>query len=69
MRIRILLILCISAFQLVAGVSGEIYTNGYHDLVANTLNAVSGLAASNNEPLIKIAASIAALIVRFKINW
>ena len=67
MRIRILLILCISAFQLVAGVSGEIYTNGYHDLVANTLNAVSGLAASNNEPLIKIAASIAVLIVAIKI--
>jgi conjugal transfer mating pair stabilization protein TraG len=53
--------------QAFAGVSGEIYTNGYHELVANTLNAVGGLAASNNQPLIKIASALAVLIMSIKI--
>ena len=57
----------ITSLQLFAGVSGEIFTSGYHELVVNTLNALSGLAASNNEPLIKIASAIGVLIMSIKI--
>ena len=67
MNLKILLLLFVSCLQLFAGVSGEIFTSGYHDIVVSTLNAVSGLAASNNEPLIKIATAIAVLIMSIKI--
>lgn len=67
MKIKILLLLLITSLQLFAGVSGEIFTSGYHELVVNTLNALSGLAASNNEPLIKIASAIGVLIMSIKI--
>lgn len=67
MKIKILLLLLTTSLQLFAGVSGEIFTSGYHELVVNTLNALSGLAASNNEPLIKIASAIGVLIMSIKI--
>ena len=67
MKIKILLLLLTTSLQLFAGVSGEIFTSGYHELVVNTLNAVSGLAASNNDSLIKIASAIGLLIMSIKI--
>ena len=67
MNLKFLLFLFISSIQLFAGVSGEIFTSGYHDIVVSTLNAVSGLAASNNGTLIKIATTIAVLIMSIKI--
>ncbi len=67
MNLKILLLLFISSLQLFAGYSGEIFTSGYHDIVVSTLNAVSGLAASNNGPLIKIATAIAVLIMSIKV--
>jgi len=42
LKIKILLLLLTTSLQLFAGVSGEIFTSGYHELVVNTLNAVSG---------------------------
>ena len=67
MNFKIIILLFISSLQLFAGHSGEIFTSGYHDIVVSTLNAVSGLAASNNVPLIKIATAIAILIMSIKI--
>ena len=67
MNFKIIILLFISSLQLFAGHSGEIFTSGYHDIVVSTLNAVSGLAASNNGPLIKIATAIAVLIMSIKI--
>lgn len=67
MKNKFLILFIISSGQLFAGVSGEIFTNGYHELIVRTLNAVSGLAASNNGPLIKIATSIAVLLMVIKI--
>lgn len=68
MKLKILLLLLIiTSIQLFADVSGEIYTSGYHDLIVNALNAVSGLAASNNAPLIKVASAIAVIIMTIKI--
>ena len=66
MKNKFLILFIISSGQLFAGVSGEIFTNGYHELIVRTLNAVSGLAASNNGPLIKIATSIAVLLMVIK---
>lgn len=64
---RYIILIFVLYSQLFSGVSGEIYTNGYHEYIVSVLNAISGLAASNNETLIKIATSIAILILTIKI--
>ncbi len=68
MRIKLILAILLGmSSNLLAGVSGEIFTWGYHKYVVDTLSAVGGIAASDNTVLLKIAITIGLFVLIMKV--